>query len=122
VRVNSSALRASRPYLPSAWPTACCTEADDGADWVGLSLQNGAIEIAREKIAPACGPSGRSARPKVGAICFAEGRSSPVIGVAGGAGNSTLPGHIEAAGQRIEQRHGTRVWVTCACCSWPLQA
>ncbi len=55
------------------------------------------------------GPSGRSARPNVGALRFAAGRSSPVIDAGGRRRKQHVATwSVEAAGQRVEQRHGAR--------------
>ena len=66
-------------------------EADQGADRVRLALQDGPVEIAGGHVAPARRPERALGEPQGRGHCCAAGSSSPVIGAAGGAGNSTLP-------------------------------
>ena len=85
-------------------------EADHGAHRIGLPLKNGLVEIAGADITPARRPERALGEPLLpGPYVLAEGSSSPVIGAAGGAGNSTLPPRMsKEPGQRIEQRHRAR--------------
>ena len=54
------------------------------------------------------GPSGRSSRPSAGALRFAAGRSSPVTGGRRHRKHHVATRGVEAAGQRVEQRHRPR--------------